>query len=249
MPKPPAALVLTVFLLAGCAGSAPGPAATPNFRPVEGATVALPTAAPPTKVAPTNTLVMARAWTPTPIPTATPLPGESLGLVIGVLTPQTVEIALPGDRLHQTYVVRLLGVDAPPNTPVEPWGVVAFDTLNRWLTGRVVRVVQDVSVTDDAGQLPRYLYLQESLVNLKLVELGLARARFTPPDVTLNAEFAAAEATARAAGIGLWGPDPTATPSRTPTPNLTATARATPFITPTPTITLTPTITPTGGRP
>ncbi|RME51638.1 MAG: hypothetical protein D6796_00455, partial [Caldilineae bacterium] len=134
---------------------------------------------------------------------------------MNVLSPETIEVVLQGDVLNKTYVVRLLGVDAPANSPAEPWGAVAFQTLQTWLAGRVVRLVQDTTLINEAGELPRYVYLQESLINRRMVEAGLARPRFSQPDVRFQRDFQTAADEARQAGRGLWGPDPTATPTQT----------------------------------
>ncbi len=241
-----ALLLLAAVGLTGCTSVLP-PTATP-FQLYQGPTAVLPTPVPSTAIPPTNTRVMADPWTPTPIPTSTPLPSETLGLVVSVLSPETVKVVLKGDVLNKTYVVRLLGVDAPPNTPTDPWGIVAFNTVNRWLSGRVVRLVQDTTVINSNNELPRYLYLEGSLVNLKLIEKGLAAPQFSAPDQRLQSEFETAAQIARDAGTGIWGPDPTATPTRTPTTNGTATVStptATIVITPTPVLTGTPGITAT----
>lgn len=249
-------LALSIILLAGCTTISPPPQIempSATLQPVQWPSVTLPTAIAPTEIRPTNTLVMAEAWTPTPIPSATPLPDETLGLVVDVHSAETVEVVLEGDLLQKTYIVRLIGVDAPDNTPVEPWGQVAHLTLNSWLRGKIVRLVQDTTEINDANELPRYLYLGESFINLKLIELGLARADTTAPDLTMSTQLKIAADAAQAANIGLWGPPPTATPTQTPTPNLTLTLTpqltGTAVITSTSVFTVTPAITatPTGG--
>ncbi len=237
--------LLIIFLMTistGCAVVSPTP--TP-FQLYQGPTAILPTPIPPTSVPPTNTPVMAVPWTPTPIPTPTPFPSEVLALVTNVPAADTLEVVMQGDLLNQVYTVRLLGIKPP--APDSPWGKVAFNTLEHRLNGLVVRLVQDTTIQNENGDLPRYVYQGDTLVNLYLVKQGLADVSFAAPDTRLQAEFTAAANTAREKGIGIWGPDPTATPTITPTANLTATATVTvtATVSATVTITSTPIITPT----
>ena len=226
-------LVLILSLLSACAGGAMS-APTKVFELAPPATVDLPTAAPPSQATPTSTSVMEHLHTPTPSPTATQIPKKVRGMVSGVLDAERVVMVLEGDFLKQTYVIRLLGVEMPPT---EAWRVAAADTLDNWLTGKIVRIEQDKTMMNRQDELPRYLYLSDELINLKLVEQGLARAAFQSPDVKLKAKFQTAEKSAKTAEIGLWGPDPTPTP----TLSLTPVSSATVVITATPAITLTQT--------
>jgi endonuclease YncB( thermonuclease family) len=231
------------FLIAsGCSSAAPTP--TP-FRLFQGPTIVLPTLQATVPPTPSSTLVMSNLWTPTPAPTATPLPEEMFGIVARVLDAKTVAVVLTGDPPEKVYTVRLLGVDPPPNTPADPWGVVAFEQLQDWLSGQVVRLVQDKTVVDGDGVLPRYLYLHGELINLRLVEQGLARVSFQGPDTTLETDFQAAARAAQAGQRGLWGSSPT------PTSRLAPTTVLTPPLTPTvtPALTLTATSTITTSRP
>ncbi len=234
-------LALLVSILSGCAGVSPTP--TP-FQLYQGPTAVLPTPVLPTPVLPTSTRVMASPWTPTPIPTPTPFPGEVLALVTNVPTADTLEVVMQGDLLNQVYTVRLLGIVSP--APGVPWGNVAFNTLKRRLNGQVVRLVQDNTAQNNDGELPRYVYLGETLINFQLIEMGLADVLFAAPDTRLQAEFSTAANTAREQSIGVWGPDPTATPAFTATSvfTVTATISATAVITGTPAITPTTTETP-----
>ncbi len=235
-------LLLASVILTGCAG---GPRPGDVSQPVgaQGTPAALPTAVSPTKIPPTNTLVMAAAWTATPIPSATPLPSETLALVVDVPDAETVTVVLKGDTLERVYTVRLLGITVPPNTPLEPWGRVAFQTVQKWLKGKVVRLVQDTTITNAAGELPRYVYVEDSLVNQKLLELGLAQTDFAPPDIKLKSQFDTIERRAKAKNAGLWGPDPTPTVIATiitPTMTTTVTITVTPALTNTPIVSGTP---------
>lgn len=240
-------IILSISLLAiiglfGCANPETSPTPT-AFQLSQGPTAILPTAPSPTEIRPTNTRVMDTPWTPTIVPSATPLPSDVLALVAKVPSAEEIEVVLQGDDLNHIYTVRLIGVDAPRNNSATPWGLVAFNTVDKLLNGQVVRLLQDSTIQNDDGTLPRYVYLGETLVNQQLIELGLADATFFAPDTRFKRDFTSVAATAQAKGIGLWGPPPTTTPTRTPTPNLTITA--TPTISATLAITATPTLTAT----
>jgi len=115
--------------------------------------------------------------------------------------------------------LRYIGIDAPesvkPNTPVEFMGHEAAVANAALVEGRTVVLERDVSERDRFGRLLRYVWLRDGdawrLVNLELVEQGYAQAVTFPPDVRRQDVLRAAEADARAAGAGLWGP-PTPAP-------------------------------------
>ncbi|MFQ5613409.1 MAG: thermonuclease family protein [Anaerolineae bacterium] len=236
-------LLMMAVLLAAC-GRAPSAPAGRRVVLAPGPTTQRPAANASLEPTPTNTLVLPEPWTPAPTFTPTPLPDEVLGLVVDVLDNESIVVVLAGDNARQTYAVRLLGIEPLPNTPDEPWGVVAYETQRQQLIGHGVRLERDETDRDPDGKLPRYIFLGDDFINLTLVEQGLARANVTRPDNRFAAQFEAAEAAARAAGRGLWGPDPTATPTVTATPAEGQVAPAsTPTLTATVAITLTPTAT------
>lgn len=220
--------VFPIFILVGCATVTP--TATP-FQLYQGPTAILPTPAPPTSPPPTNTPVMAVPWTPTAIPTPTPLPSDVLALVANVPTADTLEVVMQGDLLNQVYTVRLLGITVPPKNGASAWGIVAFRTVRDMLNGKVVRLVQDSTVQNADGELPRYVYLSETLVNLELIKMGLAESSFTAPDTKFQARFTSAANAAREASVGIWGAEPTATTAAT-APSTTITTTATITVTP-----------------
>ena len=247
------AVMMLLFLVAGCGpiiGQPAGQSAPAEFT--------LPTARPSVEPSPVSTRVMPTdSLTPTAVPSITPIPDEALGLVVEVFDGNTIAVVLNGDPMNLAYQVRYLGIEAPPNAPEDPWGVVAYET-NRDLTNlKVVRLVRDQTEFDEDGYLLRYVYVDKQLINSKLVELGLAKANPQLPDVRFEQQITAAEEKAKAAELGLWNPDlPTATPTREPVEKKEATATPVPAITPTgeveaeataaPTVAATVTVTSTG---
>jgi endonuclease YncB( thermonuclease family) len=220
-------LCLLACLLTACAQATP---ATPGAL-YRAETVVLPTGAPTTKPTPVSTRVIPiTELTPGPTPTLTPLPDEVRALVVGALDGDTISVVMEGDPPGQTYTVRYLGIDAPPNTPSVPWGIVAFEVNEKLTNRKVVRLERDQSDTDDEGNLLRYVYLGDELLSITLAEQGLARVSVTEPDTRFRAEILEAEGRARAGNLGLWSnrpPTPTPRPETSPTAALTATTSVT----------------------
>ncbi len=214
-PKMAVLFVAAMFLLAGCAqGRA---TALPGATSRE-ATVVLPTQAPTSQPTPPNTRVLPiEVLTPPPSPTITPIPDEVMGLVVNVIDGDTIAVVLDGDPGRQAYQVRYIGIDAPNNLSSDPWGVAAYETNKKLVNLKIVRLERDQSDFDAEGYLLRHVYFDNQLVSLALVEQGLARAAIEEPDTAFESEIVAAEAQAREARRGLWGPQPpTPTVSRRP---------------------------------
>lgn len=215
-------LCLLACFLAACAQATP---ATPGAL-YRAETVVLPTGAPTAKPTPVSTRVIPLTeLTPGPTPTITPLPDEVRALVVGALDGDTISVIMEGDAPGQTYTVRYLGIDAPPNTPSVPWGIVAFEVNQKLTNRKVVRLERDQSDTDDEGNLLRYVYLGDELLSITLAEQGLARAAVNEPDTRFRAEILDAEQRARAGNLGLWSNKP---PTATPRPAASPTAAITP---------------------
>lgn len=172
---------------------------------------------------------------PTPSPTATPEPtpvptpelgaapvGQTVkGLVVDVVDGDTIKVNVGGT----VYTVRYIGIDTPetvhPTQPIEWMGPEASVANESLVADQEVVLEKDVSETDQFGRLLRYVWLEQGsgwlLVNLELVRLGFANSSTYPPDVAYQELFLAAEADAREAGDGLWGPTPTPVPTPAPT--------------------------------
>jgi endonuclease YncB( thermonuclease family) len=155
-------------------------------------------------------------------PTLTPIPDEVRALVVEVIDGDTIAVVMAGDPPSRVYVVRYLGIDAPPNAPDSPWGRVAHET-NRKLTNlKAVRLVRDQSDQDEEGRLLRHVFIGNDLLSILLAEQGLARADVTEPDVRYQAEIEEAEERARNNRLGLWGQSPTSVPPTNTQPAGTA---------------------------
>ena len=192
---------------------------TSRSRPdtvVQAGTVTLPTSAPTPEPTPVNTRVLpVEALTPGLTPTITPIPDEVMGLVVDVIDGDTIAVVLDGDPARQAYQVRYIGIEAPENISGNPWGVVAYEVNQQLTRLKIVRLVRDQTDFDAEGYLLRYVYLDNRLLNVVLVERGLAEAAIEAPNTQFEDEILAAEAQAREDQLGLWGPEP-------PTPTVTS---------------------------
>lgn len=104
--------------------------------------------------------------------------------------------------------IRYIGIDTPetvdPDRPVECFGKAASERNKKLVDGRTVRLEKDISETDRYGRLLRYVYVDDVLINLSLVEEGYAYAYTYPPDVAFAERFTEAERIARENDRGLW---------------------------------------------
>jgi micrococcal nuclease len=136
--------------------------------------------------------------------------------LVRVIDGDTIKVELNGKAVS----VRYIGMDAPetvdPRQPVAWMGPQATAANAELLArgGGTVYIEKDVSETDRYGRLLRYVWVKTNgtylMVDLELLRLGVAQVATFPPDVKyIDPWFLDAEAQARSAGIGLWGPTPT----------------------------------------
>jgi micrococcal nuclease len=131
-----------------------------------------------------------------------------------------VSVVVDGDTIVMEGgdTIRLLGLDAPetanPNMRgPQPLGSEATSRLRALVEGRQVVLEADAVDRDHYGRLLRHMWLGDMLVSEVLVGEGLAHAMSVPPNLRHAERMRAAEDSARAAGLGLWGlPRPTPLP-------------------------------------
>jgi endonuclease YncB( thermonuclease family) len=241
------AALVTLGPLQGCAGRSE-PTSTQLAVPQPTSTAHIPASLPPTWTpgppTPTNTRVVPipPTFTPGPSPTPTPLPDRTKALVVGIQDSRTLEVLIEGQSASHIYTVRLLGTESPSLS--DPWSKVAFDWLAQQTGRQVVVLERDEREYDAQGNLLRYVWHQGRLINVTLVQLGLASVSENAASLRYGTDLLEAEADARGARRGLWGPAPTATPTqvrRTATMTATQTLTTTPHATQALTATLTPT--------
>jgi micrococcal nuclease len=144
---------------------------------------------------------------PAPIPSATTttLIDDALYYVVRVIDGDTIEV----ERSGEFATVRYIGIDTPevkhPNQTGECYGEEAKNENVRLVDGMPVRLVRDVSDTDQYGRLLRYVYYEDTFINLALVQGGFAEAKTYNPNVAKQSELDTAETAAVAAKRGIWG--------------------------------------------
>lgn len=236
---------LSLGLLQGCAAQGTPTPAQPGLPTPAPTGYAIPTFVPtwtPHPPTPTNTRVIPipPTFTPGPSPTPTRLPARTRALVIGIQDSHTIEVLIEDQSNQQVFTVRLVGIEPPLLS--DPWSGVSLEWLAQETGRRVVVLESDRSERDPQGNLLRYVWKEGRMVNVAMVQLGLATVSEDAPNLNYGADLLEAQAQAQNAGRGLWGPPPTPTPIPV---TVTATLTATQALTITPVVTQTLTITPT----
>ncbi len=114
--------------------------------------------------------------------------------------------AIDGDTvlLEGGRKVRYLGINAPDRG--DPFFDRATAGNDRLIRGQEVRLEFDAVTEDRYGRLLAYVYVGETLINLRLLREGLAHLFTLPPNTRYYDLFFAAQEEARTEKKGLWGP-------------------------------------------
>ncbi|MGB4966255.1 MAG: thermonuclease family protein [Microgenomates group bacterium] len=131
------------------------------------------------------------------------LPNESeITLVTRIIDGDTFQI-------ETKQKVRLIGIDTPELNKAnardpECFGIQAAQQLSNLILNKKVRMEKDISETDRFGRLLRYVYLDNTFINQRLVESGYAFASTYPPDIKFKDTLSLAQKTAQENKLGLW---------------------------------------------
>ena len=144
-----------------------------------------------------------------PVPNGAP-EGSAPYPIPDAAIPARVKYVHDGDTLFLTdgTKVRLLSIDTPEvGENLECYGNEATDELRSLVPdGSRVMILADVQPLDQYGRSLLFVYAEDGkLVNLELIEDGMAEAVVLPPNVLFADELEAAEDYAQAAGAGMWG--------------------------------------------
>lgn len=142
---------------------------------------------------------------PTSNPIFTPvltLPTNETSLVTRIIDGDTFQI-------ETKQKVRLIGIDTPELNKAnardpECFGVQAAQQLSNLILNKKVRMEKDISETDRFGRLLRYVYLDNTFINQRLVDSGYAFASTYPPDIKFKDTLSLAQKTAQENKLGLW---------------------------------------------
>lgn len=132
--------------------------------------------------------------------------------VINVIDGDTIIADVEG----QERKVRLIGIDTPESVSEiseenTEEGILASEYTRSRLLNRTVTLETDVQKTDKYGRLLAYIYMDNRMLNLELLETGYARVLTVPPNIKYEKKFLDAQARAIIQKKGfwntLWNPD------------------------------------------
>ena len=108
--------------------------------------------------------------------------------------------------------MELIGIDTPESVhPDEEknskYGEQASEYTKQLLEGKTVKLEFDVEEKDSYGRLLAYVYVDDIMVNKKLLEEGLAQIATYPPNVKYVDEFTKIQEEARENKKGFWAED------------------------------------------
>ena len=110
-------------------------------------------------------------------------------------------------------MVRYIGIDTPETRrregerwveDPEPFGPEATQANQRLVEGKRVRLEYDAQTRDRYGRLLAYVYLEDEMVNARLLQEGYATLLTIPPDVRYAQRFRLLAQEARRERRGLW---------------------------------------------
>ena len=192
------ALLGALLVTLGCGSAVP---ATPSQAPTHRIQPTQPVAATATPVPPT-TAPTEETLPPTEIEAFGPIGETQRASVVEIIDGATIRVRFGGSE----YAVRYVGIEVPDRGA--PLARRATRTNAELVEGQRLWLELDVSQTDEFDQLLRHVWLHQHgrwlLVNAELVRLGLARAVSYPPDTRYDVLYAAAQAEAQEAGLGIW---------------------------------------------
>ena len=122
--------------------------------------------------------------------------GGETGRVTRVIDGDTIDVVIDGE----SYRVRYIGINAPERD--ETCYREAVSANEALVEGETVRLVRDVSNTDQYDRLLRYVYVGERFVNAELIANGWAEAVEYAPDTKETGYFRDLERQARRSKIG-----------------------------------------------
>lgn len=122
-----------------------------------------------------------------------------------------VQYVYDGDTilLQNGERIRYLGINAPEmdyeNQRHEFLAISAKELNEKFVLGKAVRLEPGIEKRDHYGRLLAFVYTEEgAMVNLLLVEMGLARVLTTPPNTRHRHIFVKAQQRAMDSRRGIW---------------------------------------------
>lgn len=123
--------------------------------------------------------------------------GGETAQVVQIIDGDTIDVRMADGTKER---VRYIGMNTPERDEVCYNEATQANAI--FVQGKTVRMVKDVSNTDQYGRLLRYVYVGDLFVNRALVEQGYAEAVLYEPDHAHYDEFVTLEKQAAAAKRG-----------------------------------------------
>ncbi len=120
-----------------------------------------------------------------------------------VLSGQTIEAVPAGTNKRSR--IRLIGISAPA-LDQDPWGLAARDALEQMIGGDPFILERDTEEKDDSDRLLGYIWVDNKMVNVTLIQEGYVLASVKPPNDRYSNWLENAQAQARLLGLGIWDP-------------------------------------------
>lgn len=126
----------------------------------------------------------------------------------------TVQRVVDGDTFiiienNEEVRVRMIGIDTPESVNSDmnkncKYGKVASKYTTKLLSGKVVKIETDEKEYDVYGRKLAYVYLNNTFVNLDLVEKGYAISQDYKPNTKYSEKIREAQIKAQKKKIGMW---------------------------------------------
>ncbi len=120
---------------------------------------------------------------------------REVGYVTRVIDGDTIE-------LNTSEKVRFLGINTPEKG--ETFYVEAKERLEKLVLNKKIYMEKDKETCDKYGRLLRYVYLEDDMVNLKMIEEGYATVYIIKPNDAYERLFKNAEEVAMNSRQGMW---------------------------------------------
>ncbi len=129
------------------------------------------------------------------------------GIVVRVVDGHTITLQIDG----KTRTIRYIGIDTAMvytcSKPLAFCSQASREQNSKLVEGKLVRLEKDISDEDRFGNLLRYVWIGDVMVNAELVNNGYAQAIGMPPDIKYYDLLLEMQQQAKLAGKGLWGTD------------------------------------------
>ena len=123
-------------------------------------------------------------------------------IVSRVIDGDTIELS---DKRKVRYIgINSLEID-DKRSEIKCLAEKAKEINQKLVEGKEIEMENDLSETDKYGRLLRYVWIENKMVNLELVEEGWAEISTYPPDVKYQEELLNAQKRAKINYLGMWG--------------------------------------------